>query len=86
LPTRGFSRQSEIPLVEPNYLQRLQWETEYFDFAVNGHPLELFADIAWDTYCPVSKLAQHVGEQIVTCGFVIEQRTHHQVTGEPMNL
>jgi DNA-directed DNA polymerase III PolC len=86
LPATGFSRQSEIPLAEPNHRQRLQWETEYFDFAVSGHPLELFADIAWDAYCPVSKLGHHIGEQIVTCGLVIEQRTHHQVTGEPMKF
>src|SRR5271169_3151593 len=49
-------------------------------------PLELHDDIAWDTYCPVSKLSEHIGEEIVTCGLVIEQRTHHQITGEPMKF
>jgi DNA polymerase III alpha subunit len=28
-------------------------------------------------------LAEHVGDTVVTCGLVVEQRTHHQVTGEP---
>ena len=39
-----------------------------------------------ETYCPVSRLAEHVGETVVTCGLVIEQRTHHQITGEPMKF
>jgi DNA polymerase III alpha subunit len=75
-----------VPLVEPTRQQRLQWETEYFDFAVSGHPLELFPRIAWDTYCPVTKLGEHIGEEVVTCGLVVEQRTHHQITGEPMKF
>ena len=32
----------------------------------------------------MSRLGEHVGEEVVTCGLVVEQRTHHQVTGEPM--
>jgi DNA polymerase III alpha subunit len=31
-------------------------------------------------------LAEHVGETAVTCGLVVEQRTHHQITGEPMKF
>ena len=31
-------------------------------------------------------MGDHVGEQIVTCGLVIEQRLFHQVTGEPMKF
>jgi len=34
----------------------------------------------------VSRLREHVGEQVVTCGLVVEQRTHHQITGEPMKF
>ena len=55
-------------------------------FAVSGHPLELFDDIAWETYCPVARLAGHTGEEVVTCGLIVEQRTHHQITGEPMKF
>jgi hypothetical protein len=42
--------------------------------------------IAWDTYCPVSRLYEHVGEQVATCGLMLEKRTHHQTTGEPMKF
>ena len=27
-----------------------------------------------------------VGTQVITCGLVIEQRLHHQITGEPMKF
>jgi DNA polymerase III alpha subunit/nucleotidyltransferase/DNA polymerase involved in DNA repair len=73
-------------LSEPTRRQRLLWEREYFDFTVGGHPLELHDDVAWDTYCPVARLGEHVGEEVVTCGLIVEQRTHHQVTGEPMKF
>ncbi|MFZ0826031.1 MAG: DNA polymerase IV [Verrucomicrobiia bacterium] len=75
-----------IPLGEPSRRERLEAETELFGYAVSGHPLELFADIAWDTYCPVARLGAHIGETVVTCGLVVEQRTHHQITGEPMKF
>ena len=55
-----------------------------FGFAVSGHPLELFSHVAWDSYCPVNRLGDFVGETVTTCGLVVEQRTHHQITGEPM--
>jgi DNA polymerase III alpha subunit len=73
-------------LQEPARLQRLEWETDLLGFAASGHPLELYAGIAWDTYCPVSRLGQFVGQEITMCGLIIEQRTHHQVTGEPMKF
>jgi DNA-directed DNA polymerase III PolC len=75
-----------VPLREPTRRERLEAETELFGYAVSGHPLELFADVAWDTYCPVARLGEHVGETVVTCGLVVEQRTHHQITGEPMKF
>jgi DNA polymerase III alpha subunit len=86
LPASGLHRLPEMLLAEPTRHQRLQWETDHFDFAISGHPLELYANIAWNTYCPVSRLGCHVGEEVVTCGLVVEQRTHHQVTGEPMKF
>jgi DNA polymerase III alpha subunit len=57
-----------------------------FGFSVSGHPLELFADVAWETYCPVIRLGEFVGQTITTCGLIVEQRTHHQITGEPMKF
>ena len=38
------------------------------------------------TYCPVPRLGEHVGEEIVTCGLLVEQRVHNQITGDPMKF
>src|SRR5208283_3485768 len=73
LPPPSLERFPEIPLQEPGRRERLEAETELFGFAVSGHPLELHDRIAWDTYCPVAKLGEHVGGEVVTCGLVIEQ-------------
>jgi DNA polymerase III alpha subunit len=86
LPPGNLDRLPAVPLAEPSRLQRLRNEEELLDYPASGHPLELFPDIAWETYCPVNRLGEHVGEQIVTCGLVIEQRLFHQVTGEPMKF
>ena len=86
LPLPGLDRLPEVPLREPTRLERLQWETELLDFAASGHPLELFPGLAWDTYCPVSRLHEFTGQEVVACGLIVEQRTHHQVTGEPMKF
>ncbi|MEN9677416.1 MAG: hypothetical protein RIS76_3312 [Verrucomicrobiota bacterium] len=86
LPPPGLEQFPGVPLNEPTRLERLRWETELFGFAVSGHPLELFPDIAWDTYCPVKRLGEFIGQEVVMCGLIIEQRTHHQVTGEPMKF
>jgi len=86
LPPPGLEQLPGVPLNEQTRLERLRWETELFGYAVSGHPLELFPDIAWDTYCPVSRLAAYVGQEVALCGLIIEQRTHHQITGEPMKF
>jgi DNA polymerase III alpha subunit len=85
-PVADFFAQNPALLREPTHRERLEAETELFGFAVSGHPLELFDEVAWDTYCPVARLGEHVGEIVVTCGLVVEQRTHHQITGEPMKF
>lgn len=86
IPPPGLEQLPGIPLNEPTRLERLQCETELFGFAVSGHPLELFPDVAWDTYCPVNRLGEFIGEAVTACGLVVEQRTHHQITGEPMKF
>ena len=86
IPPPGLQHLPGIPLHEPSRRECLEWETDLFGFAVSGHPLELFADVAWDTYCPVNRLGEFVGETVTTCGLVVEQRTHHQITGEPMKF
>ena len=85
-PVSDFFAQNPALLRELTRRERLEAETELFGYAVSGHPLELFEDVAWDTYCPVARLAEHVGETVVACGLVVEQRTHHQITGEPMKF
>ncbi len=77
---------ASVPLDEPSPKQCLQWEAELLGFPASGHPLELYDEVAWDTYCPVDRLDRYKGEEVVACGLVIEQRVHHQVTGEPMKF
>jgi DNA-directed DNA polymerase III PolC len=86
IPPPGLAQFADLPLSEPTPLERLEAETEMFGYAVSGHPLELFADVAWNSYCPVSRLREFIGQKVTTCGLVVEQRTHHQVTGEPMKF
>jgi DNA polymerase III alpha subunit len=86
LPPAAAVRLPPAALSEPTRLQRLQWELELFGFPASGHPLELYPDIAWETYCPVSRLGEFAGQQVTTCGLVIEDRLHQQVSGEPMKF
>lgn len=86
LPPGDLEHLPDVPLDEPSRLQRLRWEEELLGYPVSGHPLELFPDTAWNTYCPVNQLENHLGQQVVTCGLVIEQRLYHQATGEPMKF
>src|SRR5450432_1632497 len=49
------------------------------------------ADIRWNylTKLPgtlIARLRDHVGETVMACGLVVEQRTHHQITGELMKF
>lgn len=46
----------------------------------------MFPEVAWDTYCPVSRLGMFKGQKVVCCGLVVEQRLNHQLTGEPMKF
>ena len=86
IPPADPAKLPQLPVVEPTHKERLQGETELFGFAVSGHPLELFNDVAWETYCPVNRLGEFVGETVSVCGLVVEQRVHHQITGEPMKF
>ncbi len=75
-----------LKLAGPGRQQRLESEQEIFGYTVSAHPLDLFSHIAWDTYCPVSRLREFIGEKVVMCGLIVEQRTHHQQSGEPMKF
>jgi DNA-directed DNA polymerase III PolC len=86
LPPGNLDRLHSVPLDEPAAVQKLRWEEELLGYPVSDHPLALYPDIAWETYCPINRLHEYIGKEIVTCGMVIEQRTFHQVTGEPMKF
>ncbi len=86
LPPGNLDRLSATPLEEPALAQRLRKEEELFGYPVSAHPLDMFPDVAWNTYCPINRLGQFIGRQVVACGLVIEQRVFHQTTGEPMKF
>ena len=71
---------------EPDRLQKLREEMELLGFPASGHPVELFPEVAWDTYCPVGEVRSFAGEQITTCGLVVAQRLHHQADGRAMKF
>lgn len=86
LPPPNVSERLKSRLQEPTPAERLEWESDLLGFTVSGHPLDLFPEVAWDTYCPVSNLGQFIGKRVTCCGLVIEQRLHHQSTGEVMKF
>ena len=74
------------PLQEPADLDRLRAEEELFGYTVSGHPSGLYPDIAWDTFCPVSRLREFVGQDVVLCGRIVVTRMHTQEGGAPMKF
>ena len=66
LPPPGIDRLPDIPLSEPTHLEKLASESELLGFAVSGHPLDWFPDVAWHTYSRVSDLGRHIGQKVVT--------------------
>jgi DNA-directed DNA polymerase III PolC len=86
IPPADPAKLPDLRVVEPTRKDQLQAETELFGFTASGHPLELFDNIAWDTYCPVNRLGEFIGQTVSVCGLVVEQRVHHQITGEPMKF
>lgn len=71
---------------EPGRLERLRDEMELLGFPVSGHPVELWPDVAWETYCPVGEVRNFAGEMVTTCGLVVAQRLHHQSDGRAMKF
>jgi DNA polymerase-3 subunit alpha len=66
--------------------ERLRDELELLGFTVSAHPLDLWAEVAWETYCPVSRLGEYIGQRVTLCGLVVADRTHHQSNGELMKF
>jgi DNA polymerase-3 subunit alpha len=86
IPPVENSAINNLSLREPTRMEQLQAENELLDFPVSGHPLDLYPDIAWETYCPVKDLGKYCGKTVVACGLIVEGRVFHQVTGEPMKF
>lgn len=86
LPPPDVSQHLQHRLQEPTLREKLEWESDLFGFTISGHPLDLYPEVARETYCPVERLHEFVGKRVVCCGLVIEQRLHHQTTGELMKF
>jgi len=76
----------QVPLHEPDRLQRLQDEMLLLGFTVSGHPLETFPGIAWDRYCPIKDLQDQSGRMVTVAGLIVEDRLHYQGDGRPMKF
>ena len=67
-------------------LDRLRDEMELLGFTVSGHPLELWPDVPWETYCPICDIGLHANRRVTICGLVIADRFHQQSDGQPMKF
>ena len=85
-PAAGIDTPAASLLTPPSRLDRLRAEMELLGFPVSGHPLELYPNIAWDTYVPITRLGDHVGQTVTTCGLIVQDRVHCQVTGGLMKF
>ena len=84
LETRGVV--PPVGRTEPGRLEKLRDEMELLGFPARGHPVELFPEVAWETYCPVGEVRNFAGERVTTCGMVVAQRLHHQSDGRAMKF
>lgn len=75
-----------VPLTEPSARDQLEVEWELFGFTVTGHPLDRFPKIAWETYCPISRMGEFPKQQVTVCGLIIADRLHTQINGETMKF
>ncbi|GAB4164413.1 MAG: hypothetical protein Fur0032_00220 [Terrimicrobiaceae bacterium] len=76
----------EVPSGGCGRLERLRDEMELLGFPVSGHPLEMFPDVAWETYCPIGGLDAQGGGRVVVAGLAVAHRVHHQADGRPMKF
>ena len=71
---------------EPGRLEKLRDEMELLGFPVHGHPVELWPEVGWETYCPVGEVRKFAGQRVTTCGLVVAQRLHRQSDGRTMKF
>jgi len=75
-----------VSRTEPTRLEQLDAEAELLGFTVSGHPLDRYPDIAWETYCPVAELKQHLGKEVTCCGLIVIDRVVHHDDGDQMKF
>lgn len=75
-----------LPATESPPTERLRDEMELLGFAVSGHPLEIFPNIAWETYCPISRLSDFHNRTVTLAGMILTDRAHRQSDGRPMKF
>jgi DNA polymerase III alpha subunit len=75
-----------VPLSEPDGTERLKAETELLGFAVSGHPLDLYSDVRWNTYCPIADVGNYPKRRVAVAGMIVEDRLHHQMDGRIMKF
>lgn len=71
---------------EPGRLDCLRDEMELLGFPVGGHPVELFPDVAWESYVPLAAVRDFAGSRVTVCGLVVAQRLHRQKDGRVMKF
>lgn len=74
------------PEREPGSLERLRDEWDLLGFPVSAHPLALFPDVAWETYCPISRLSEFPRQHVTLAGLIVACRSHRQSDGRPMKF
>jgi hypothetical protein len=67
---------------KPTRKECLQTEWDLLGFTPSVHPIDLFGDIHLASYCPLNRAGRYVGLETTLCSLVMEQRIHHQVTGD----
>lgn len=71
---------------EPTTLDKLRDEMDLLGYTVSGHPLDQFAGVAWDTYCPIAELHRYPNQHVTVAGLIIVSRSHLQQNGQPMKF
>jgi error-prone DNA polymerase len=84
LEARGLA--PPVGRTEPGRLEKLRDEMELLGFPVSGHPVDLFPEVAWESYCPIREVRNFAGDRVTTCGLVVAQRLHHQSDGRAMKF
>jgi len=86
LPLPFQSDKNAVGTAASTLVDRLKDEMELLGFTVSGHPLELWPDVPWETYCPIREIGSHANRRVTICGLVIADRFHQQSDGQAMKF